>query len=124
VGRTELGIARGIVEVISVQNRYSVVDRSSEKVLQVCEQTVSASCPGGRSERANLGDEAASALDEVAAGPRRIPLPDSAPLWLTGALPGHAADPRYVKGGAPGGEHRRRPGIELTADEKAKLDAL
>src|SRR4051812_11551173 len=38
VGPTELATARSIVDVVSVQNRYSVVDRSSEKVLQVCEQ--------------------------------------------------------------------------------------
>src|ERR687887_342500 len=36
VGRTELAQARAIVDVVSVQNRYSLVDRSSERVLDVC----------------------------------------------------------------------------------------
>src|SRR3954452_24547940 len=38
VGLAELETARAIVDVVSVQNRYSLVDRSSEKVLRVCEQ--------------------------------------------------------------------------------------
>src|SRR2546423_2886970 len=37
VGRTDLATARGITEIVSVQNRYSIVDRTSEQVLQVCE---------------------------------------------------------------------------------------
>ncbi len=34
----ELERARSIVEVVSVQNRYNVADRSSEDVLEVCER--------------------------------------------------------------------------------------
>ena len=34
----ELEIARGIVDVVSVQNRYNLVDRSSEDVLDRCEE--------------------------------------------------------------------------------------
>src|SRR3954451_10772695 len=37
VGRTELEEARAITDVVSVQNRYSVVDRSSELVLEKCD---------------------------------------------------------------------------------------
>ncbi|MEA2682461.1 MAG: pyridoxine 4-dehydrogenase [Chloroflexota bacterium] len=37
VGRTDLARARAIVEVVSVQNRYNLSDRSSEQVLEVCE---------------------------------------------------------------------------------------
>jgi pyridoxine 4-dehydrogenase len=32
----QLGVARGIVEVVSVQNRYNLTDRASEPVLQSC----------------------------------------------------------------------------------------
>jgi pyridoxine 4-dehydrogenase len=32
----QLGIARGIVEVVSVQNRYNLTDRASEPVLDAC----------------------------------------------------------------------------------------
>jgi pyridoxine 4-dehydrogenase len=31
-----LGVARGIVEVVSVQNRYNLTDRASEPVLEMC----------------------------------------------------------------------------------------
>jgi pyridoxine 4-dehydrogenase len=32
----QLGVARGIVEVVSVQNRYNLTDRASEPVLETC----------------------------------------------------------------------------------------
>jgi aryl-alcohol dehydrogenase-like predicted oxidoreductase len=38
VDQAELEIARGIVNVVSVQNRYNLVDRSSEDVLDRCEE--------------------------------------------------------------------------------------
>jgi pyridoxine 4-dehydrogenase len=38
VSAEELARAREIVEIVSVQNRYNLVDRTSEEVLQVCEQ--------------------------------------------------------------------------------------
>src|SRR5205085_9777452 len=34
----ELATARGIVDVVSVQNRYNLSDRSSEDVLEECER--------------------------------------------------------------------------------------
>ena len=36
VGRTQLAEARAIVDVVTVQNRYNLTDRGSEKVLDVC----------------------------------------------------------------------------------------
>jgi pyridoxine 4-dehydrogenase len=44
----ELGRARAVGEIASVQNRYSVADRRSEDVLAVCEREGSRSCPGFR----------------------------------------------------------------------------
>jgi pyridoxine 4-dehydrogenase len=38
VGTTHLAQAREITPVVSVQNRYSITSRDSEKVLQACEQ--------------------------------------------------------------------------------------
>jgi pyridoxine 4-dehydrogenase len=38
VGAEQLERARAIVEIVSVQNRYNLVDRDSEDVLQRCEQ--------------------------------------------------------------------------------------
>jgi pyridoxine 4-dehydrogenase len=34
----ELDVARSIVPIVSVQNRYSLTDRKSEDVLEVCER--------------------------------------------------------------------------------------
>jgi aryl-alcohol dehydrogenase-like predicted oxidoreductase len=36
VGTELLGVARGIVEVVSVQNRYNLTDRRNEPVLEAC----------------------------------------------------------------------------------------
>jgi pyridoxine 4-dehydrogenase len=36
VSRSQLGVAQEIVEIVSVQNRFSLSDRSSEKVLDRC----------------------------------------------------------------------------------------
>ncbi|TMC50007.1 MAG: oxidoreductase [Chloroflexi bacterium] len=36
VSLEQLGVARGIVEVVSVQNRYNLTDRASEPVLEAC----------------------------------------------------------------------------------------
>src|SRR3954466_10087643 len=66
VGRSELEIARGIVDVVSVQNRYSVVDRSSEKVLRVCEEDGLGFFPWWPLGAGDLGEDAAASLDEVA----------------------------------------------------------
>jgi len=38
VNLDQLAIARGIVDVVSVQNRYNLADRASEDVLEQCEQ--------------------------------------------------------------------------------------
>jgi pyridoxine 4-dehydrogenase len=36
VGRTQLAEARAIVDVVTVQNRFNLLDRGSERVLEVC----------------------------------------------------------------------------------------
>ena len=38
VGRSELAKARNLVDVVSVQNRYNLTDRDSDKVLDTCEE--------------------------------------------------------------------------------------
>jgi pyridoxine 4-dehydrogenase len=122
VGRTELAIARGIVEVISVQNRYSVVDRSSERVLTVCEQDGLAFLPWFPLGAGNLGDEAAATLDEVAAAhdASRFQI---ALAWLLHRSPLMLPIPGTSKA-AHVEENVAAAGIELTDEEKAKLDAL
>src|SRR3954468_13888790 len=67
VGRTELEQGRAIVDVVSVQNRYSVVDRSSERVLEVCDRDGLGFLPWFPLGAGSLEADAAETLDEVAA---------------------------------------------------------
>src|SRR4051812_34857210 len=66
VGRTELEIARAIVDVVSVQNRYSVVDRSAEAVMEKCTEDGLGFLPWFPLGAGDLGEDAAATLDEVA----------------------------------------------------------
>src|SRR5689334_19218659 len=67
VGRTDLETARAIVDVVSVQNRYSLVDRGAEMVLEVCANEGIGFLPWYPLGAGDLGDDAAATLDEVAA---------------------------------------------------------
>lgn len=122
VGRTELEIARGIVEVVSVQNRYSVVDRSSEKVLQKCEEDGLGFFPWWPLGAGDLGEEAAATLDEVASAhdASRFQI---AIAWLLAHSPVTLPIPGTSKV-AHLEENVAAAAINLTDDEKAKLDAL
>jgi pyridoxine 4-dehydrogenase len=61
----QLEQARGIVEVVTVQNRYNLTDRSSEDVLEACEETGIGFIPWFPLATGSLA-EAGSILDEVA----------------------------------------------------------
>jgi aryl-alcohol dehydrogenase-like predicted oxidoreductase len=63
VGRTELGVARALVNVVSVQNRYNLSDRGSENVLDACEEAGIAFIPWFPLATGQL---AGSALERVA----------------------------------------------------------
>src|SRR3954452_7613918 len=122
VGRTELEIARGIVEVVAVQNRYSVVDRSSEKVLRVCEQDGLGFLPWFPLGAGDLGEDAASTLDEVAAAHEASRF-QIALAWLLH----HSSVMLLIPGTSKVAhleENVAAAAIELTPDQKAKLDAL
>jgi aryl-alcohol dehydrogenase-like predicted oxidoreductase len=122
VGRTELEIARGIVEVISVQNSYSLVNRSSEKVLKVCEAEGLGFLPWYPLGAGDLGEDAASTLDEVArahdASRFQIAL-----AWLLSHSPVMLPIPG-TSSVAHLEENVAAAGIQLTEEEKTTLDAL
>jgi aryl-alcohol dehydrogenase-like predicted oxidoreductase len=122
VGRTELEIARSIVEVVSVQNRYSVVDRSSEKVLDVCTQEGLGFMPWFPLGAGDLGDDAAATLDEVASAhdASRFQI---ALAWLLHHSPVTLPIPGTSKV-AHLEENVAAAAIELTDDELEKLDAI
>jgi pyridoxine 4-dehydrogenase len=66
VSTEQLAIARSIVDVVSVQNRYSLTDRSAEDVLEVCQRERIAFIPWfplATGELARPGGE----LDQIAA---------------------------------------------------------
>ncbi len=81
----QLEIARGITDVVSVQNRYNLEDRDSEDVLQVCERDGLGFIPwfplatGGLAEPGGPLDEVAREHD---AKPSQVAL-----AWLLGHSP-------------------------------------
>jgi pyridoxine 4-dehydrogenase len=122
VGRTELETARSVVDVVSVQNRYSVVDRESEGVLQVCEADGLGFLPWFPLGAGDLGSDAASTLDEVAAAHDTSRF-QVALAWLLQ----HSAVMLPIPGTSKRDhleENVAAAGISLTADEIAKLDEI
>jgi pyridoxine 4-dehydrogenase len=81
----QLEVARGITEVVSVQNRYNLEDRDSEDVLQVCERDGLGFIPwfplatGGLAQPGGPLDEIAREHD---ARPSQVAL-----AWLLGHSP-------------------------------------
>ena len=104
VGVAEIEQARAIVDVVTVQNRYNLLDRASDDVLRYCtEQGIGfipwfpvASGAAGRAGRAGRRDRRAARGDRAAGGAG----------LAAAALVGDAADPGHPVGGAPGGERR------------------
>ena len=120
VNARQLEEARGIVDVVSVQNRYSVSDRGSQGVLDACEANGIAFLPyfplaAGRLTRpgGNL-DEVAQAHDATAA--------QVALAWLLQSSPNTIPIP-----GTSSGEHLEEncaaSSLELSEDEMAALTA-
>ena len=122
VGRGELEIARGVVDVVSVQNRYSVVERASERVLQVCEADGLAFLPWFPLGAGDLGEDAAATLDEVASAHEASRF-QIAIAWLLKHSPVMLPIPGTSKV-AHLEENFAAGAIELTDEEKAKLDTL
>jgi aryl-alcohol dehydrogenase-like predicted oxidoreductase len=84
----ELARARAIVEVVSVQNRYNVSDRSSDPVLAVCERDGIAFIPWSPLSQSPRDSNAASRtrLEAWAAG-RGLSFPQAALAWLLACSP-------------------------------------
>jgi len=118
VGRKELGVARGLVDVASVQNRYNVLDRASEDVLTACEEAAIGFIPwfplGG-------GPLAGSTLENVAK--RRGATPMQVGLaWLLHRSPVMLPIPgtstiQHLEENVAAAE------LELTAEEMRELGA-
>jgi aryl-alcohol dehydrogenase-like predicted oxidoreductase len=84
----ELGRARRIVKVVSVQNRYNVADRSSDPVLAVCERDGLAFIPWSPLSQNPRESNAASrvALENWAQA-KEVSMPQAAIAWLLARSP-------------------------------------
>lgn len=115
---TQLEEARAVVDVVSVQNEYSVFDRWSEPVLEVCERDGIAFLPWRPVGAGELPGELAEIAEARGATPFQIAL-----AWLLQHSP--AMIPIPGTGSVAHLEENMEAGsIELTADEMAALDAL
>lgn len=122
VGRSDLETARGIVDVVSVQNRYSVVDRSSERVLEVCTEDGLGFLPWFPLGAGDLGEDAASTLDEVASAHDASRF-QVAIAWLLHHSPVMLPIPGTSKVDHLE-ENVAAAGIELSVEDLTKLDSL
>lgn len=122
VSASDLETARAIVDVVSVQNRYSVVERDSEAVLEACRRDGLAFLPWYPLGAGDLGEDAAETLDEVASAhdASRFQI---ALAWLLAHSPVMVPIPGTSQVSHLE-ENVAAAAIELTSEELAKLDAL
>ena len=121
VNRDQLDEARGIVDVVSVQNRYSLSDRGSQGVLDACEQHGIAFLPYfplGAGRLATQADERIQAIAKA----HDATTGQVALAWLLACSPNTIPIP-----GTSSGTHLEEnvaaARLELSADEIAALDA-
>ncbi|WP_460402547.1 aldo/keto reductase [Actinophytocola sediminis] len=116
----ELGAARELVTVASVQNRYNVLDREHEPVLAACAAAGIAFLPWRPVAWGKLAEQAAIAevAAEVGATPTQVSLAwllDHSPVMLP--IPGTARIAHLEENVAAGR-------VELTPTHRDRLDAL
>jgi aryl-alcohol dehydrogenase-like predicted oxidoreductase len=116
----ELEVARGIVEVVTVQNRFNLSDRHSEDVLEACERAGIGFIPwyplaAGR--LAEPGGPVAEIAERRGATAGQVAL-----AWLLARSPVMLPIPG-TSSVAHLEENVAAAGLELTADELAQLDA-
>jgi pyridoxine 4-dehydrogenase len=115
VSEEQLREAQRIVPIVSVQNRYNVTDRSSQQVLDVCEQESLVFLPWAPIQEAGKNVGVLSAAKRLGATEYQVVLawllsfsPVILPIPGTGS-PGHVA------------ENIAAAGLELTGDEERAI---
>lgn len=88
----ELSKARSIVTVAAVQNRYNILSRESEDVLEICERerivfVPSAPFGGRRDPKALSSEDARLAGLQALANERHIDIPQATLAWLLARSP-------------------------------------
>ncbi|MEU1320132.1 aldo/keto reductase [Streptomyces tibetensis] len=116
----ELERARELVDVVSVQNRYNLLDREHEAVLDACAATGIAFLPWRPVAWGNTGAEAgiAAVAAELGATPTQVALAwllDRAPVVLP--IPGTARIEHLE-------ENLAAAGLKLTPAQQGRLDGL
>jgi aryl-alcohol dehydrogenase-like predicted oxidoreductase len=116
----QLEVARGIVDVVSVQNRFNLADRDSEDVLECCEELGIAFIPWfplAAGDLAEPGGAAAEIAEAHDASPGQIAI-----AWLLQRSPATLPIPgtssvEHLEQNVAAGE------IELSPEELERLDA-
>ena len=115
VSQEQLREAQGIVNVVSVQNRFNVTDRASQAVLDVCEQESLVFLPWAPIQEAGKNVGVLNAARRLGATEYQVVLawllsfsPVMLPIPGTGS-PGHVA------------ENIAAAGLELTGDEERAI---
>jgi len=115
-----LEVARGIVDIAAVQNQYSLTDRRSQDVLDVCTRDGIGFVPWAPLDAGAL--EAGGPVDRIAAARGVTPM-QVALAWLLHASPAILPIPgtsslQHLEENVAAAE------LELSADDLAELDAL
>jgi pyridoxine 4-dehydrogenase len=111
VSEEQLREAQRIVNVVSVQNRYNVTDRSSQQVLDLCEQDSLVFLPWAPIQQTEKNVGVLAAARRLGATEHQVVL-----AWLLASSPAMLPIPGT---GSPGhaAENIAAAGIELTGDE-------
>ncbi|MFI6943653.1 aldo/keto reductase [Streptomyces sp. NPDC050418] len=116
----QLAEARGIVEIASVQNRYSLLDREHEPVLTACTEAEIAFLPWRTAAwgKAGANEVVAEVAAELDATATQVAL-----AWLLGHSPVMVPIPGTARI-AHLEENVAAEGLALTAGQRARLDGL
>ncbi|MFI9753569.1 aldo/keto reductase [Streptomyces collinus] len=116
----ELERAREIVDVVSVQNRYNLLDREHEPVLDACAAAGIAFLPWRPVAwgKAGAEGEIAAVAAELGATPTQVSL-----AWLLGRAPVVLPIPGTARIGHLE-ENLAAAGLELTSAQRTRLDRL
>ena len=101
VSQEQLREAQGIVNVVSVQNRFNVTDRASQAVLDICEQESLVFLPWAPIQQAGKNVGVLSAAERLGATEYQVVL-----AWMLSVLARDAADSRHRLARARGRQHR------------------
>ncbi len=100
----QLDVARSIVDVVTVQNRFNLEDRGAEEELERCEELGIGFIPWFPLSAGSLTGSGGP-IDEIASRHDATPRPDRTRL-AAGAVGGDAADPGHRLGRSSRGERR------------------